>query len=96
MALFNGIKAADHVKSLQAAQDLLAAVETVKGRLNTAFSDKTIEKGFYQELRILAQQMESSLRDFALHHERLYERSEGFFNKNKNEYKGTLRGVVRD
>lgn len=83
VSLFDGFNSADHVKSLEAAQELLGAVETIKGRLNAAFGARVIEKGFYQELRLLAGQMESSVRDFALDHERKYERSVGFFNRNR-------------
>ena len=89
VALYDGYKAADHVKSLEAAQELLGAVETIKGRLNAAFAARVIEKGFYQELRLLAGQMESSVRDFALDHERKYEKSVGFFNRSRRENLGS-------
>lgn len=93
MGFFNGLKATDHVKSLEAAQEMLGAIETLKGRLNKALSDKVIETGIYQEARILVQQMDVVIRDFALHHERSYEKSIGFFNRNRKELgSGMLRG----
>lgn len=67
-----------HAKSLQAAQDMLAALETFKARLNRALSDKCMDTGFYSEIRLQAQYCETAVKDFAEHHEQQHERSVGF------------------
>ena len=83
-------RAASDVMSLQAAQELLSAVETLKGRLNKAFSERVIDKVFYQAIRIHTQSLETSVREFALHHERSYNRTSGFVERLHQQNKGML------
>ena len=71
-------RASNDVLALETAQDLLSVVETLKHRLNAAFAARSIDKGYYQQARIQVADIEQTFRDFALHHERSYNRSVGF------------------
>ncbi|AIQ15271.1 hypothetical protein [Paenibacillus durus] len=89
--MFGLSRANNDVKSLEAAQELLSALETLKGRLNTAFKDRVIDTGYYQSVRADTHSIEQTLRTFALHHERSYNRSVGFVERMQQQQpKGML------
>ncbi|MBY9082627.1 hypothetical protein [Paenibacillus sp. CGMCC 1.18879] len=75
---------------------MLSALETFKSRLNAAFAARSIDKGYYQDVRRDTASIEQTLRDFALHHERSYNRSVGFVERMEQQRSGMLHKGGRD